>query len=1137
MNCQLIQNAQTLGPLEQRLFAKDLSTNTLQKLSRVLMACQPPLLDIWNKIISSAQEKNCLSLLDAEVLSRLEDTKLFAQEHVYRILERIFSSQENVIDIFLCLATTYKYTYYDTSTFLAFLDHFSQFMDAVRENPLPSLATSVPCYDQGGKEWINGCLSTLQTQNLVKDQVQLWSGLPSIEKIQQAQKNQFPLIHSCILQTPLNGVGSESPKYPLSIHNLGTWVIKNLPHTAPRLPMGKYVEAQQLLESPEYQEVLVESDRVHLLQIILSLSNKPGQEGKYVLPLLYWYKTVKETLGEAIFSLISKPACYANDSTLHEAVQLSQLLIDMAQDIKVITPLLIDFFSQRHPLREVMRQLTTAKRELDAKKYPEKPLEEVLKAFRANALVAFPLSDSELNSIELEYHEIYRKGVEFSLLGMDSLIYKAKEIQDRCRSQPLSKEDKHALIAIGREAIRKKFHIYPYNTQILTVLGILNHPSQMKGRIAQVRTGEGKSTIVTLLTFYFACQGKNVDIITSSRYLAQRDQEKYADFFQAFSISSSHICEDHPNPDHFKGQILYGINSDFEFAIMRDYLWEMNLRKVERKGQMVPRPFDVVLVDEVDNLFIDSALNSARLSIAGRAKLNWIYHPILAFVQEEEVIVALALKLKNKELIKRVVEELREQLIHFQSGKFKDVVTTLNQRKLQTWIESAYAALHDFSPDREYVIKPKEKWTSKGKVCKDQIVIIDRENTGRPQEESRWQNGIHEFLEAKHDLTIEEESLMPASLCHPIFFSYYSSIYGLTGTMGPEIERAEVQEIYEVESFDVPSHKTNVRKILVPKVVMTQVDFLLEMLQEVQEMIHQKRPTLILFESIEETKDFSCFLEKQKVFHQLLNARQAEHEDFVVARAGASKMVTIATNTAGRGTDIILHPTSLESGGLHVIFTFYPVNDRVETQGFGRAGRQGQPGTARIILCSEHSLEKLKQQREARVQRSSIHRKERSFIETINHRYLQPFFIKLQDWQTTIDPVFIEEVDKKWKLQVKATATDQFDQITPPLDLQENELELHYVLLHHIQNTQSQDFSWIPFLQNVRATLIKKIQQDWAEFFYNELDDLYRNGKKDRAHYQVEIEKLYQSMKLHWEKYLLMPKEGFYLYLDRLCGR
>jgi preprotein translocase subunit SecA len=840
-----------------------------------------------------------------------------------------------------------------------------------------------------------------------------------------------------------------------AVHNffssMGLWLYSHasLPYTMSTV-FSKAIGRQSKTPLIEKLTQFQLADAMRIQKIVILLTDSPEGEDA----LIDWMIAAGNSLGDEVFTLISNPASYEGKVLLQETVCLLQQLVEMGQDCEKVLSLLTKFYHKQLTVPALLTQIVSAKEIIESRQYSEKDIGERLQEFS--------ILPDELSQITDEYRKICCLGQRLRYQEIQTWI-------DQIKGSP----DKLMILAVAREAIGLKFGIYPYNTQMLTILVLLNHPKACKGRIAQVKTGEGKSIIIAMLAFYHAALGHTVDIVSSSRYLARRDQEKDDDLLQTFGFTTSHICSNEPSKEDFQKQVIFGTHYDFEFSILRDYL-HMNQMRVGL------RPFHIVIVDEVDNLFVDSSLHSARLAIRGRVSFEWIYQPILNFVKEQQERIS--------------ISEMTEKLSWYLKS-FSSQTSPISQEKLEVWLQMAYAALYEYKLNEDYVIKVVEG--------KTQIVIVDKRNTGRLQEKSRWQNGIHEFLEAKHGLPITEESITSCSLCHSVFFNQYETIYGLTGTIGTDIEQKEIEAIYNIDTVIVPPHKPNCRLSLDPITCHNQEAHFAALLSEVRYIQSQQRPILILFESIHDTKDFGSFLKRKGIEAQLLNERQGENEEFVIARAGAPEVVTIATNTAGRGTDIILHPTTLEFGGLHVVFAFYPQNQRVEDQGFGRAARQGQPGSHRMILLSPFPLIVLKHCRDENTTRLSQHRLERSHIEAIKHKYLQHFFNHLQAWQHALDDTFLSMV---------VLSAEQLNIL---------------VAKRHIHDATLLN----SFLKEMRSQLYTQLLQDWAEHFYDPLDDLYTSLKKTYSDPQLFEEKykhaigeLYQRSKAHWEGSLLSPE-------------
>jgi preprotein translocase subunit SecA len=557
--------------------------------------------------------------------------------------------------------------------------------------------------------------------------------------------------------------------------------------------------------------------------------------------------------------------------------------------------------------------------EMHATQGRDSPERNLVSRFQSLALgVKFPLSEEELHHIFEQYQEVRIQYNQYKRSTLSEIQRKGKTA---CSVEQM--------IVLGSLALKKRFRIAPYDTQLLTLLALLSTPSQTAGRLAQVKTGEGKSTIIALLALVLSLKGKGVDIISSSHYLAKRDQKKYAPFFEEFGITTSHICDSQPQAECFEGQILYGMVCDFEFALMREALQSKENFSSLRKN------FDCVIVDEVDNLLIDTSMNSARIAYPSKASNQWIYTPMFRFVQG----------IRREEGF--VLENLKQYLSQY------GPVKTLSDKQIKVYLSSAVTALHK-EKNVDYVVHPSAEGEEKMVIH-----IIDKENTGRICEGLRWGEGLHEFLEVKHHLRPDLETVTPISLSHAVFYDHYrGQILGLSGTLGSREEREELNRIYGLEHFDAPVHDTFKRIDHPPEIFFTQREYEEALVSKIRTKQQQGRPVLILCPSIKESQELYVLCEECQIACQLFNEMQSENPETIIGNAGAPSQVTITTNNAGRGTDICLYPESEKAGGLHVILTFYSPSQRVEEQALGRGGRQGDNGSSETLLFSE----KLKQQ-------------------------------------------------------------------------------------------------------------------------------------------------------------------------------
>lgn len=593
---------------------------------------------------------------------------------------------------------------------------------------------------------------------------------------------------------------------------------------------------------------------------------------------------------------------------------------------------------------------------------PDRPVDELVRCFQAarapqgfqahlcsfdgTPIVALPPAECEqLRTFILliDDHEVSRNPAQ---LRADAQAH-AADFRATADLASLAK-----LVATLREGLLQVTCKRPFRVQCMCVGGFLLHQvnglsrraaSQvrraLKGRLGQVATGEGKSLIVVMLALANALQGRFVDIITSTQSLARRDVGEFHELFDFFGVSVSSIAVEQPTKEDFNGRVLYGTNTDFEFAILRDGVYETHTRQTEVvAGQWVPRPSDVAIVDESDNLFLDASLNAARIAYPTGISFTWAYAPIFHLVKSKTESAG------SSRAACPTPAELRAHLQTYDGGAHAAQLASLDGRKLQLWMDSAMTALYKKRREIDYVVHA------------GQVVIVDVD-TGRLQRSSRWSAGLHEMVEVKEQVKVRAESATIASLAHPSFFEHYDTVYGITGTVGEPQEREEVQRVYGLDSFDVPPHQPCRRERWPTRVFPTQEQKWQAMLESVCEVC-RTRAVLILVPNILESLGFSQLLAEHQIHHQVFNDRQKEDEVFLIHKAGQKGAVTVATNTAGRGTDIKLSPALLETGGLHVIFGCMPVNLRVECQGLGRSGRQGQPGSNQIFIARDEPLVK-----------------------------------------------------------------------------------------------------------------------------------------------------------------------------------
>lgn len=884
---------------------------------------------------------------------------------------------------------------------------------------------------------------------------------------------------------------------------------------------------------------------------------------------------LKSNEGEEILENYFTSLSQSSDSNINEMMRGLKLLLKQAKNPNFYA--FIDQWEMQNygwsKLFELHKSVAIPL-EIEIKNFNvQDDVQQRLHRFKKDPTVTQPLSDSDLQLISRQYQKIDELCHQHDQLEFNQLMNLAHRLRQAARQGAVDEANRLLLIAIGRLAIRLEFKLYPYSTQILALLGLF---ADGKSRQAQVKTGEGKSMIVALWAFVMAMECRAVDIITSARYLAVRDHDHFAHFFQRCGITTGHICYDGKLPKHFQPQILYGPAFDFEFAWMEDLLYGSKLYEERLKNPIVSRNFDALCVDESDNLLIDAFRNGARMSFPAYEIYDWVYAPILSFVD------------KNMDLVKNDLKEaiplLRKYLTEQVSEKDQRNCMLLPDKKLKRWMRSARIALTEYSENVHYVIKKKRN--AEGQLVKA-IQIVDIP-TGRISEVCRWEEGIHEFLEVKHDLSVAKESLNPLSISHAVFYPFYKTISALTGTA----ERFQTREIYQIESFDVPPHRELQRVDLPPLITENRISHLSLIIEQTKKYIGFGRPILILCPTIKETKQLAISMQAEKIEYQLLNEVQEELEHVILSQAGTPGKVTIATNAAGRGTDIILSPESLLNGGLHVLLSFFPDSKRVEDQAIGRAGRQGQPGSSQIILnkedpeikvvideiekklTDEEVMELLSRERESNEKsRASLH-----FGCAELERFLASktdvFFKQFRDWADYIDQEEVLETFAQKLSPIKLRSNVKFDFThvgTADLLLAEE--------CKRLLTEKPGMVAWKVFLKTKLADrLKKKVLNEWTITFYKpaciqirqnafnirdlkfqiannikQNKELWRGQNKEiiydlvakemlkNLHDNIETIKnqMTQTFDAHqnnWEKYLVPDGLGLFVYMKDVMG-
>ncbi|MBH5322804.1 preprotein translocase subunit SecA [Aurantiacibacter sediminis] len=536
--------------------------------------------------------------------------------------------------------------------------------------------------------------------------------------------------------------------------------------------------------------------------------------------------------------------------------------------------------------------------------------------------------------------------------------------------------------ATVREASKRVLGMRHFDVQM--VGGIVLH----RGEIAEMKTGEGKTLVATLATYLNAIEGKGVHVVTVNDYLARRDAEWMGRLHGFLGLTTGVIVPNLPEAarrEAYAADITYGTNNEFGFDYLRDNM------KQERR-QMVQRPFNYSIVDEVDSILIDEARTPLIISGPTEDKSELyiaLDEQVKKLVKDQEAMekenggpmpegegyYTKDEKSRNVQLTEDGVEEMERRLIEaglLETDNLYDVENT----QVVHHMDQAMKAVVMFKKDTDYIVKD------------DKVVIID-EFTGRMMDGRRWSNGLHQAAEAKEGVEIQPENQTMASITFQNYFRMYPKLSGMTGTAATEA--SEFWDIYKLNVVEIPTNVPIQRVDEEDEFYKNTMDKFAAIAKAIKEKSDGGQPVLVGTVSIEKSELLSQFLEKEKVKHAVLNARMHEQEAHIVAQAGRIGAVTIATNMAGRGTDIQLggnvefriedelsdmedgpekdaaiekikaevaeeKQKVLDAGGLFVLGTERHESRRIDNQLRGRSGRQGDPGLSRFYLCLEDDL-------------------------------------------------------------------------------------------------------------------------------------------------------------------------------------
>ena len=533
-----------------------------------------------------------------------------------------------------------------------------------------------------------------------------------------------------------------------------------------------------------------------------------------------------------------------------------------------------------------------------------KKLEKTAKKVESYADAMAALSDEELQAKTEEFKQRYQNGE-----SLDQLLPEA--------------------FAVVREGSKRVLGLFPYRVQIMGGI-VLHH-----GDVAEMRTGEGKTLTATMPVYLNAISGEGVHVITVNEYLSERDATEMGELYSwlglsvGINLSSKSPAE---KREAYNCDITYSTSSEVGFDYLRDNM-------VVRKENMVQRPLNFALVDEVDSVLIDEARTPLIVSGPVSSETNQLYHRADAFVKTlTEDDYAIDIPTKTIGLNDSGIDKAEE---FFNLENLYDI----DNVALTHYIDNALRANYIMLRDIDYVVSPEQE-----------ILIVDQ-FTGRTMEGRRFSDGLHQAIEAKEGVPVQEETKTSASITYQNMFRMYKKLSGMTGT--GKTEEDEFREIYNMRVIPIPTNRP-IQRIDHDDLLYSTLDAKFRaVVQDVKRRYDKGQPVLIGTVAVETSDLISKMLVDAGIPHEVLNAKNHEKEAHIIMNAGQRGAVTIATNMAGRGTDIKLGEGVLELGGLCVIGTERHESRRIDNQLRGRAGRQGDPGSSVFFVSLEDDLMRL----------------------------------------------------------------------------------------------------------------------------------------------------------------------------------
>ncbi|HIX01890.1 MAG TPA: preprotein translocase subunit SecA [Candidatus Ligilactobacillus excrementigallinarum] len=514
---------------------------------------------------------------------------------------------------------------------------------------------------------------------------------------------------------------------------------------------------------------------------------------------------------------------------------------------------------------------------------------------------------------------------EMAKLSDEELKAKTPEFKKRYQDGESLDDMLPEAFAVAREAAKRVLGLFPYHVQILG--GIVLH----EGNIAEMKTGEGKTLTATMPVYLNALSGKGVHVVTVNEYLSERDATEMGELYQWLGLTVGlNVSSKSPEEkrEAYNADITYSTNSELGFDYLRDNM-------VVYKEDMVQRPLNYVIVDEVDSILIDEA--RTPLIISGQATGStslYVRTDRFAKTLKEDEDYEIDLESKTVSLTEEGIQKAEK---YFGLTNLFDPDNTALNHHLDNALRANYIMLRD----KDYVVQ------------KGEVLIVDQ-FTGRVMDGRRYSDGLHQAIEAKEHVKIEEETKTMANITYQNFFRMYHKLAGMTGTAKTEEE--EFREIYNMQVITIPTNKPVIRDDRPDLLYPTLKSKFNAVADDIERRHKAGQPVLVGTVAVETSEYLSQLLDKRGIPHAVLNAKNHAKEAEIVANAGQKGAVTIATNMAGRGTDIKLGPGVRDLGGLAVIGTERHESRRIDNQLRGRSGRQGDPGLSQFYLSLEDDL-------------------------------------------------------------------------------------------------------------------------------------------------------------------------------------